>query len=253
MLRTFLLAGYALLSYLIGLTALLSFGVFVLDIAPLSIDRGTAAPPLQGLLIDGGMAIAYFALHSLMARPAFKRRWTRLIPPAIERSTYVLVSGLTLFVLMLLWQPLPTLVWQLPAGPATQAAYALNALGWIVMVAATFHIDHFAFFGLTRAWASIRGRIPRPTPFAARYLYALVRHPISLGWMIVLWATPAMSVGHLLLAAIGTLYIIAITPVEEADLIDEIGPDYLAYRQRTRAFLPLPRRAARTEAADAPR
>jgi protein-S-isoprenylcysteine O-methyltransferase Ste14 len=181
---------------------------------------------------------AFLVLHSVMARPAFKARWTRLISPALERATYILVSGITTFAMVWAWQPLPQTLW-LVEHPASRLALQVGyAVGWLTIVLATFNIDHFSFFGLRQAWDHMLGRAAHQVPFTARFLYGVVRHPISLGWVILFWSTPHMTVGHLLFAGCMTAYIALVTPIEEADLVAALGDDYIRYRRRVRAFIP---------------
>ncbi|WP_417565368.1 methyltransferase family protein [Marinobacter sp.] len=234
----YLLGLYALTAYCIGFASLLALMAFLLNLAPWGIDRGAVADELIAILADTLLLTVYFALHSVMARPAFKARWTRLIPPVLERSTYVLISGLTLAVVITLWQPLPWPLWQ--AGPEWLRGliYGLHGAGWVIMVLATFHISHFDFFGLGPVWRRIRDRPARDAPFSTRYLYGVVRHPISLGWLVVFWTTPDVTLGHALIAALATTYILAITPVEERDLGQAIGPAYQDYRRQVPAFIP---------------
>lgn len=236
---------YALVAYAVGFGSLLYLMGFLVNVAvPISIDSGPAADPLVAGVTNLVVLVVWFGIHSGMARPAFKRRWTQLIAPVLERSTYILVSGLTVFMLVALWQPLPAVLWHIESAGLVYAIYGLYLLGWLVMVLATFHIDHLAFFGLRPVWSHIRRLAPTQVPFSARYLYGAVRHPISLGWLIVVWATPQMTVGHMLMALTATGYIFLVTPIEESDLVDSIGEPYREYRQRVRAFLPLPKRRA---------
>ncbi|WP_372987079.1 methyltransferase family protein [Marinobacter sp.] len=234
---------FALASYGLGFLALLALAGFLLNLGPWGIDTGAPGDGLAAIAANTLLLFGYFGLHSVMARPGFKRRWTRILPPALERSTYVLVAGLTLLLVLTTWTPLPYSLWQLEGDSARTFVYALHSLGWVVMVAATFHINHFEFFGLRQVWRHLRSLPPTEVPFSARFLYGLARHPISLGWMIVFWAAPDMSLGHLLMAAIATGYILVITPVEEADLERQVGPIYRDYRARVPAFVPRLRRA----------
>lgn len=236
---------YALGSYVSGFLALLALAGFLLNLGPWRIDTGAPGNELAAIAANSLLLAGYFALHSIMARPGFKRRWTRLVPPALERSTYVLIAGLTLLLLLATWTPLPVSLWQVESEAARAAIYALHGLGWVIMVAATFHINHFEFFGLRQVWRHLQSLPATEVPFSARFLYGLARHPISLGWMIVFWASPDMSLGHLLIAVIATGYILAITPVEEADLERQVGPIYRDYRARVPAFLPRLRRGNR--------
>ncbi|AOY89472.1 hypothetical protein BKP64_15570 [Marinobacter salinus] len=234
---------YALICYAVGLGSLLYFMLFLQNLwVPKTVDVGTAFSIDYGLEVNLAGLILYLTVHSVMARPGFKRWWAHIVPPVLERSTYILISGGTLLLFLLAWQPMTTSVWTIENVYAAVALYALYALGWSMMVLATFNIDHFDFFGVRQVWTWALRRAPRPAAFTARYLYGVTRHPISLGWLIVLYATPQMTAGHLTMALICTLYIAAVTPIEEADLLRELGEPYRAYRKRVRAFLPVPRR-----------
>lgn len=243
---------YALLAYAIGLGSLLYLMGFLANWqVPVSIDSGTPGEPITSLVVNVVVLVVWFSTHSIMARPAFKRRWARLIPPALERSTYVLISGLTLFGLVALWQPLPAVLWRVEAPGLVYGIHALYLTGWGLMVLATFQIDHLAFFGLDPVWRYIRRLATKQVPFSARYLYGVVRHPISLGWLIVFWATPHMTGGHLLMAVMASGYIFLVTPIEEADLVEAIGEPYREYQGRVRPFLPLPRKPPAAVSAEA--
>lgn len=233
---------YAVVAYTIGMASLVYLMGFVIG-APLpkTVDTGLSAPLPPTLLTNVAILVAFLVPHSVMARPRFKRWWTQRVPPELERATYILVSGVTLFALLWAWQPMPQTMWQVEPAPGRYALYALYAGAWCVIVLATFNIDHFAFFGLRQVWDSIRSRASQETPFTARFLYGLVRHPISLGWLFVFWTTPHMTAGHLLLAVAMSLYIFIVTPIEEADLSAHLGEDYARYRTRVRAFIPWPR------------
>jgi methanethiol S-methyltransferase len=233
---------YALFAYMIGLTSILYLVGFVADRwVPKTINAGPAAGLPQGSWTNVAILAAFLVVHSVMARPAFKRRWIRIVPAELERATYILISGLTTFALVWAWQPMPASLWDAGDGAAAIVLWTAQALGWLTIVLATFNIDHFAFFGLRQAWDRYQQRRHQPTPFTARFLYGMVRHPISLGWLLVFWSTPHMTEGHLLFACLMTVYIAVVTPIEERDLIDALGDDYTSYRKRVRAFLPWPR------------
>ena len=227
------LFSYKLIAYAVGMGSLLYLMGFLSNLyVPKGIDTGASEGIWLPLFSNIGLLVAYFSIHSIMARPWFKTAWERIIPADTERSTYILMSGITVFLLVLGWQPLSTTIWFTDNSTARYLIMTLYLGGWTLMTLATFNIDHFAFFGLRQ----------NSSGFSARYLYALIRHPISLGWLIVMWATPEMSLGHLLMAIISTLYIFIITPVEEADLVTELGDDYRDYQQSVRRFLPLPKK-----------
>jgi protein-S-isoprenylcysteine O-methyltransferase Ste14 len=233
---------YALISYTIGMASLLYLCGFMLNIiVPKGIDTVPVGNTGQNLFINLAILTAFLVPHSIMARPAFKAWWTTIVPAPLERATYVLFSGVTLLIALWLWRPIPVVLWSLDAGLPTYAAYAVYAFGWAMIVISTFSIDHFSFFGLRQVWESIVGSAPKQGRLSQSWFYALVRHPISLGWMLVFLATPVMTVGHLLFAAGMVVYILIVTPIEERDIEAGLGEDYRAYRRRVRAFVPLRR------------
>jgi methanethiol S-methyltransferase len=231
---------YALISYSIGMASLLYLCGFMLNlIVPKAIDTGPVGDTGQSLLANLAILAAFLVPHSIMARPGFKAWWTTIVPAPLERATYILFSGVTLLIALWLWQPIPTVLWSLGEGLPAVAAYTVYGFGWAMIVISTFSIDHFSFFGLRQVWEAIIGAAPKEGRLSQSWFYALVRHPISLGWMLVFLATPAMTVGHLLFAAGMIVYILIVTPIEERDIEAGLGEDYRAYRRRVRAFLPL--------------
>lgn len=234
---------YAVFAYIIGMSSLLWLVGFLINVVvPKAVDFGPGPPLPQGYLTNIVIVAVYLSVHSVMARPWFKQWWTRFIPEPVERATYVLIAGVTTFVLVWAWQPMPEVVWRFENTALVVFIYAFYALAWLMMVTATFNIDHWSFFGLRQVWTAVLGRSAKAAPFTARFLYGVVRHPISLGWLIVFWATPHMSQGHLLLAVCVSIYIAVVTPIEESDLVTELGEDYVNYKKRVRAILPWPRR-----------
>jgi protein-S-isoprenylcysteine O-methyltransferase Ste14 len=186
--------------------------------------------------------LALFAVqHSVMARPAFKHLLTRIVSPAIERSTYVLASSLALILLFWQWRPLGGLVWdvQQPAGRAV--LYAGFAAGWLLVLVTTFVINHFDLFGLRQAWRHFQGRPQEPLRFVTPTLYRIVRHPLYVGWLMAFWCTPTMTVTHLLFAVVTTAYILMAIQLEEGDLM-RAHPEYAAYRTRVPMLVPTWRR-----------
>jgi methanethiol S-methyltransferase len=233
--------AYALVAYVIFLGAFLYAIGFVGDLlVPKTIDSGPATPLLAALAIDGALLGLFAIQHSVMARPAFKRWWTKIVPVGAERSTYVLLSSLILLLLFWQWRPLPAPVWSL-SGPAAQVVAAVFVVGWLVVLASTFMLSHFELFGLTQAYAALRNQAVKAIPFHTPMLYGLVRHPIMLGFIIAFWAAPVMSLGHLVFAVATTLYILIALQFEEADLIAMFGADYRDYRRRTPMLVPVPR------------
>ena len=242
---------YGIVAYSFTLGALLYLIGFVGNlIVPKSIDSGTAGPLLQSVLVNA-LLIGLFALqHSVMARQGFKRWWTRIVPPSVERSTYVLFASFALLILYWQWQPIPALVWTVPDPTAAVVLDGIFWLGWVVLVASTFLISHFELFGLAQVFARLFGKQLPDAKFRTPLLYRHVRHPIYLGVLLAVWATPAMSVGHLLFAVMITGYILIGIQLEERDLIRQFGDQYRRYRQRAAMLVPLPGRKF-TDAKDA--
>ena len=234
---------YALASYEVSMASLLYFSGFMINaFVPKGIDTGPVSGTGASLLVNAILLLAFLVPHSVMARPWFKTKWARLVPVAIERSTYILLAGMTLFFLVWQWRPMPVVLWSFGEGLPTILGYAFYALGWVMMLVSTVSIDHLAFFGLRPAWQDGSASAPnRATGLSRHGFYAFVRHPISLGWMLVLVSTPTMTVGHLLMAGFMVVYIVLVTPLEERDIEHELGDEYRDYRRTVRAFLPVRR------------
>jgi len=244
--RLFVLA-YAFVAYAAFLGSFAYAILFVSGVVvPKHIDNGPLAPAPVALAIDVALLLLFAVQHSGMARPGFKRWWTRLMPPVAERSTYVLASSAVLALVLWQWRPLPGIVWDVADPNARIALHALAALGWALLVYSTFLINHFDLFGLRQAWFHARGRRWRlETPFVVRALYRVVRHPLMLGFLVAFWAAPTMSQGHLLFTVACTGYIVvAVKFLEERDLVAEFGDLYRDYQRRVPMFLPWPRRSA---------
>lgn len=204
---------------------------------PKSLDSPAEAPWQAALGMDLAL-LALFALqHSAMARPAFKRFLTSIIPAPAERSTYVLASSLALMFLFWQWQPLGGTVWSMGSGPARGAMYVGYAAGWMLVLVSTFLINHFDLFGLRQVWRELRSRPQAKLPFTVPFLYRVVRHPLYVGWLCVFWFTPDMTLTHLLFAAVTTAYILMAIPLEEADLMKE-HPEYASYRKQVPMIIP---------------
>jgi protein-S-isoprenylcysteine O-methyltransferase Ste14 len=233
----------------IMLYAIVSYGVFILSflwgvafvgnyVVPKSIDfGGPATNPAAAVVIDLLLLGLFAVQHSVMARPRFKRWWTSIVPPACERSTYVLLSSLILLLVYWQWRPIPAPIWQVD-GMAAWLLIGIQALGWLIVLASTFMIDHFDLSGLRQAFFGLRGAAAPGQSFRTPLLYKIVRHPLMLGFLLAFWATPAMTVGHLLFAAVNTVYILVALQFEEQDLIAEFGTAYREYRHRVPMLLP---------------
>jgi methanethiol S-methyltransferase len=220
-------------TFLYAIAFLGNFGV------PKSIDSGRQGPLGQALAINAAL-LALFALqHSIMARSWFKKAWTRIVPPAAERSTYVLFSSLALVVLFWKWQPMGGLIWQVDNELAQLAIYWVYALGWLLLLVATFLINHFDLFGLRQVYLYFSGHEYTNLPFRTPGLYRLVRHPIYFSWLCIFWATPRMTVAHMVFALATTAYILIAVQFEERDLIEVYGDTYRRYRQQVPGILPV--------------
>jgi protein-S-isoprenylcysteine O-methyltransferase Ste14 len=206
---------------------------------PKSIDSGAAAPLAQALLVDVALLGVFAVQHSVMARRAFKRWWTRIVPPAVERSTYVLAAILALALLLWQWRPIAEpVLWRVENAAAAKALWAVYWLGWGVLLLSTFLINHFELFGLRQVLARMSGRqLPEPQ-FRTPFFYRYVRHPIYLGFVLAFWAAPVMTAGHLLFAAGATGYILVGIWFEERDLVAQFGDTYRRYRDQVGMLLP---------------
>jgi methanethiol S-methyltransferase len=231
--------GYALVAYASFVAVLLYAVPFLADtVVPRTIDRGGPHAGTAVAATVDALLLAVFAVqHSVMARPAFKRRWTVLVPAHVERSTYVLVASAALALAFWQWRPIPALVWDVPSPVARVLLWTLFALGWLWVLAMTFAIDHFDMFGLRQVARHLRGLADRPPSFALPLPHRLVRHPMMLGFFVGFLATPTMTVGHLLFAALGCGYIVVGVRLEERDLTEEL-PEYAAYAAATPQFVP---------------
>lgn len=242
--RALLTLCYGVLCYVVFFLVFLYAIGFVGDVlVPRSVDRSPAVlAPAMAWIVDLLLLGLFAVQHSGMARAGFKAWLTRWLPPALERSTYVLLSSLALIVLFRWWQPLPGTIWRVEADWAAGLLYALSACGWLLVLTGTFVINHFDLFGLRQVWLDARGQRYTPLPFKQHLYYRLVRHPLMLGFLVAFWATPHMSMGHLLFAVATTGYIlIAVKYFEERDLVTLHGNDYRRYQHEVPMLCPWPR------------
>lgn len=209
---------YGVASYFAFFATILYAIGFVGNIwVPKAIDSAPTAGFAVALLTNLGLLALFAIQHSSMARPAFKRAWTRIIPPAAERSTYVLFSSVALMILFAFWQPMGGVIWHFEDSLVQAICYTLFGLGWVTVFASSFLINHFDLFGLRQVWLHFRRRPYTHLPFATPGLYRLVRHPLYCGFLLAFWFTPTLTVAHLLFALMITAYILVGTQLEERD------------------------------------
>jgi len=235
----YLTLAYGVVCYAFFLvTFLYAIGFVGNLLVPRGIDDGAIAPLAETLIVNTLLLGLFAVQHSVMARPAFKRWWTRYVPKPAERSTFVLFATAALALLMWQWRPLPAPVWTIADPLWTTALWALFAAGWATVLISTFLINHFELFGLTQVWARFTGREVKAPAFATPAFYKYVRHPIYLGFILAFWATPVMSVGHLMFAIATTGYILVGIYFEERDLIAHFGDRYRKYRRDVGMLVP---------------
>jgi protein-S-isoprenylcysteine O-methyltransferase Ste14 len=231
---------FAIACYAIFFATFLYLIVFVGDfaVAAKTVDVGPQSAPAVAAIVDVILISLFGLQHSAMARPAFKRWWTRIVPPQMERSVYVLSASIMLMVLFLGWRPIDTIVWNVTNPIFRDVLWLLFWAGWLTVLISTFLINHFELFGLQQAWFHVRGRQGQPPEMREPLLYRFVRHPMMLGFFFAFWAAPEMTAGHLLLAAGLSAYILIALRYEERDLVGVFGPDYENYRGRVGMLLP---------------
>jgi protein-S-isoprenylcysteine O-methyltransferase Ste14 len=227
--------GYSLLAYALFVSTFAYFAFFVTE----RVDAGPATAPLGAAAIDVGLIAFFGLLHSLMARPRFKQIWTTIVPPAAERSTYVLVASAQIALLCWQWRPLASPELFATSGALAASLRALQAAGWVIALASTFAIDHFELFGVRQGL----GRETIAPSFRTPLLYRWVRHPLYFGLLLALWSAPTMTAGHVLLAASFTGYLLIGVKYEERDLLRTFGERYRRYQAEVPMLLPFPRQA----------
>lgn len=223
-------------SFLYAVGFIGNFGV------PHTLDSAPTGAFLPSLLVNLGL-LALFALqHSVMARPAFKRWFTRIVPTEAERSTYVLASSLALIAILAFWRPLGGEVWTVTDPTLRGVLWGGFAFGWLLVLVSTFLINHFDLFGLRQVWLQLVGRPYTEIGFRTPGPYRYVRHPLYVGWFFAFWATPTMTVSHLVFAVATTAYILIAIQLEERDLVAHLGEDYRRYRERVPMLIPFTRK-----------
>ena len=230
---------YGVVCYAIFLGSFLYAIGFVGNVwVPKSIDTGVGGSLAEALLINGFLLGLFAIQHSVMARPWFKDRWTRIVPRSVERSTYVLLSSLALILLYWLWVPLLDPIWHVTGETGRLTLTVLFWFGWLIVLSSTFMINHFDLFGLRQVYLALRHQPYTDLPFKTSALYGVVRHPIMLGFLIAFWATPDMSAGHLLFSVATTVYVLMAHVFEEKDLLESLGETYADYRRRVPKIVP---------------
>ncbi len=219
--------------YAIGFVG--NFGV------PRTLDAGPVRPLVESLALDLGLLGLFALQHSIMARPAFKRWFTRIVPETAERSTYVLASSLALIAMFALWQPLGGVVWTITDATVRGVLWGCFAFGWLLVLVSTFLINHFDLFGLRQVWLQLVGKPYTTLTFGTPGHYKLVRHPLYVGWFFAFWATPTMTVSHLVFAVMTTAYILVAIQLEERDL-ETFHPEYRDYKARVPRLIPFTKR-----------
>ncbi|HZF16734.1 MAG TPA: isoprenylcysteine carboxylmethyltransferase family protein [Steroidobacteraceae bacterium] len=243
MLRRAFIFIYGLASYAVFFaTFLYAIGFIGNFLVPRSIDGVPQVGLIQALLVDLGLLMLFAVQHSVMARPAFKRVFTRLIPESAERSTYVLASSAALIALFYYWQPIGGQIWNVTDPTWRGVLYGVYAFGWLLLLYVTFLINHFDLFGLRQVWLELVDRPYTDVGFKMPALYRLVRHPLYIGWLVIFWATPSMSATHLLFAIATTGYILVAIQLEEHDLEAQLGADYRDYKRRVPMLIPFTKR-----------
>jgi protein-S-isoprenylcysteine O-methyltransferase Ste14 len=235
--------AYGVACYLMFLATYAYLAGFVGNwFVPKSIDSAETGSIATAMIVNLALLALFGLQHSVMARPAFKRVWTRLVPEPIERSTYLLFSNLALIVLMWLWQPIDAVIWNLQQPAAWWLLTVLFAAGWLLVPLVSLMINHFDLFGVRQVWLYWQGKPYTPLPFHTPLAYGWVRHPLYIAWAIAFWATPTMTLGHLLFAGVLTGYMVLASKIEERDLVAHFGQQYEDYRRRVPAFVPIGRR-----------
>lgn len=248
--RTTAMAAYGIVVYVTFLAVLIYFIGWVEGlVVSRTIDEGLAASFTTAMLVDLAVLSVFAVQHSAMARPAFKRWWTRAVPAPVERSTYVLFATAALALVMSQWRPLPDEIWDVEPTALRAAIYAVSFVGWGMVLLSTFLIDHFDLFGLRQVLRHRASKSATDSAFVTPLLYRVVRHPLYLGFLIAFWAAPSMTRGRLLFAGVLSAYVLVAIRIEEHDLVESFGDRYRTYRRQTPMLIP--RRPQQEEPDDA--
>ena len=239
-LSKFLALFYGVVSYFIFLgTFLYAIGFVGNLLVPKSIDSGIHGGTDNAWLVNILLLSLFAVQHSVMARPGFKKWWTKIVPKSIERSTFVLFSSLVLILLFYYWRPMQGVVWSVDNTLLASLLSTLFFIGWFIVLLGTFLINHFNLFGLQQVYLNMKNSEPNPPQFVRPLFYKVVRHPLMLGFIIAFWATPHMTIGHLLFAFATTGYILVAIQLEERDMVRVHGEEYKRYQQEVSQIIPL--------------
>jgi len=231
---------YGILSYVVFLVSFLyAIGFLGKLLVPKHVNSGRETSLTEAIVVNVLLLSLFAIQHTIMARPTFKKWWTKIVSPAIERSTFVLLASLILLLIYWQWRPMPDAIWDVQNETAVLIINIVFWLGWVIVLLSTFMINHFHLFGLDQVYNKLKNRPPTGLVFKEHFLYKIVRHPIMLGFIIAFWATPEMTQGHLLFAVMTTLYIyVGVKYYEERDLKKELGDAYVSYQKRVPMLLP---------------
>jgi protein-S-isoprenylcysteine O-methyltransferase Ste14 len=230
---------YGVICYLVFFgTFLYAIGFLGNVLVPKSIDSAATVPFGEALLINIALLGVFALQHSVMARQGFKKWWTKFVPKQIERSTYVMFTNLALILMFWQWQPMGGLIWNIQDPTIQKVMYGLFAFGWLLVLITTFLINHFDLFGLRQVWLYLLGKKYTNLGFVTPGPYKMIRHPLYLGWLFAFWATPTMTVAHLVFAIATTAYIFVAIQLEEKDLGSLHGRDYAEYKKKVPMILP---------------
>ncbi|MCG8608408.1 isoprenylcysteine carboxylmethyltransferase family protein [bacterium] len=230
---------YGIICYAITMSSFAYLAGFVGNVVvPKSLDAAVQVPIATALLVNLGLLTLFGIQHSVMARPSFKRVWTKIVPEAAERSTYCLFSSAAIALLVWQWQPMGGVIWEVQNGAGRVLLHSVYAFGWALLVFVTFLINHFHLFGLRQVYNYLRGREEKPLRFVTPLFYKFVRHPLYIGWFLIFWATPTMTAAHLVLAVSTTVYILIAIYFEERNLVEAHGESYENYRREVPMLIP---------------